>query len=486
AVDASGNVCISGRSYGDGTQYDYATICFRPNGDTAWLERYLVPGIGWDIAQDIAFDNEGNAIVTGYSWGESNPYDWATVKYDPNGVELWQRRFGGAAGNEDWAYALALDSSGAVYVTGTSNGYRPDTTEFDIVTYKYRANGDSAWVKMLDLGATDAAFAIALDPRGAVYVTGITQDTVTGLDFITVKYRPDGETAWTRRFDGPAHSRDQAVALALDQHANVYVIGTSTPAPGADGDWTLVKYDSAGNLVWVRYYQGPSTDQPTALATDPAGNVIVTGYTSQSGQSWDWLTIKYRPSGDTVWTRRHNGPGSGPDLANALVLDQHGNAIVTGSEYSDSGYSNIRTACYDTSGTEIWSATWSGPGQSDDEAVAVAIDRSGAVYVAGYTGTVLSGNDYVLIKYLVEPGVAEPTNPAQMPASAGATIVRGALHLAGREQSGPALLDASGRRVMKLDPGANDLGQLAPGVYFVLTATSPRSSPRVNRIVVTK
>lgn len=491
AVDANGNVCVSGGSHGYGTQYDYATICYRPNGDTAWFERYMIPGIGWDIAQDLAFDADGNVIVTGYSWDQASPYDWATVKYDPNGVELWARRFGGAAGNEDRAYALALDSTGAVRVTGTSNGYRPDTTEFDIVIHRYSAGGDSTWVKMLDVGDTDAAVDIALDAAGNACVTGFSQGRTSGLDFMTAKFRPDGETAWTRRHDGPAGGRDEARGLALDGAASVYVIGTCTPAPGADGDWAVVKYDSAGSLLWVRSYDGLSADQPGALAIDHAGNVIVTGYTSRPGQSWDWLTIKYRPNGDTVWTRIHNGPGSGPDLANALVVDRANNVIVTGLEYCDSLCNNIRTICYDSAGTAIWSASWSGPGSFDDEAVAVVTDSLNAVYVAGHTGTAASGNDYVLLKYTAEPGIEETPGSYGIVARRPATVVRGVLvrQAIANSQSpmaAAALLDASGRKVFDLKPGANNVSQLAPGVYFVRTAMNGQGPGSADKVVIAK
>ncbi|MDH5187308.1 MAG: SBBP repeat-containing protein, partial [candidate division WOR-3 bacterium] len=77
AVDNQGNVYVTGASYGSGTQYDYATIKYNSTGETLWVRRYNIPGIGWDIAQDIAVDNQDNIYVTGYSWGSTEyRYDY--------------------------------------------------------------------------------------------------------------------------------------------------------------------------------------------------------------------------------------------------------------------------------------------------------------------------------------------------------------------------------------------------------------------------
>src|SRR3989304_8951188 len=121
-VDGSGNVYVTGYSTGSGTYYDYATIKYYSNGDTAWVRRYNGPGNGYDEAYAIAVDGSGNVYVTGQSIGSGTYNDYATIKYYSNGDTAWVRRYNGPGNVDDVAYAIAVDGSGCVYVTGWSVG----------------------------------------------------------------------------------------------------------------------------------------------------------------------------------------------------------------------------------------------------------------------------------------------------------------------------------------------------------------------------
>ncbi len=82
----------------------------------------------------IALDNSGNIYVTGMSYGSATDLDYATVKYDSSGVEQWVTRYNGPGNDDDIAWAIALDNSGNVYVTGESVG---SGTYVDYATIKY-------------------------------------------------------------------------------------------------------------------------------------------------------------------------------------------------------------------------------------------------------------------------------------------------------------------------------------------------------------
>jgi hypothetical protein len=106
--------------------------------DTAWVRRYNGPGDSTDYARAIAVDGSGNVYVTGYNLGSGTDRDYATIKYDPNGDTAWLRRYNGPGNSEDNAYAIAVDSSGNVYVAGYSDGTE---TYRDYATVKYYPNG---------------------------------------------------------------------------------------------------------------------------------------------------------------------------------------------------------------------------------------------------------------------------------------------------------------------------------------------------------
>jgi hypothetical protein len=238
-VDGCNNVYVTGVSQLSGTDYDYATIKYYPNGDTAWVRRYNGPGNDYDEAYAIAVDGSGNVYVTGNSWGSGTQCDYATIKYYPDGNTAWVRRYNGPGKYDDNAYAIVVDSSGNVYVTGWSWG---SGTDYDYATIKYYPDGNTAWVKRYNGpgDSTDYAYAIAIDGSNNVYVTGRSRGSGTGYACATIKYYPNGDTAWVKRYNGPGNY-DEALAIAVDGSGNVYVTGWSWGS-GTHEDYATIKY----------------------------------------------------------------------------------------------------------------------------------------------------------------------------------------------------------------------------------------------------
>jgi hypothetical protein len=400
AVDDSGNVYVTGRSYGGGTSYDYATIKYKSNGDTAWVRRYNGPGSDWDQASSIAVDDSGYVYVTGASSGSGTYHDYATIKYYPNGDTAWVRTYNGAGNFNDYASAIAIDSSGYVYVTGDCKG---SGTDRDYATIKYYPNGDTAWVRIYNGPinvAGDWAYDLAVGDSGYVYVTGASYGISISKDFTTIKYRPDGDTAWVRRYDGPGNGEDIAYAIALDGLNNVYVTGYSD-STGTFQDYATIKYDSNGNELWVKRYSAPAegTDIAYAIAVDGSNNVYVTGYSGGGPTDIDYATIKYYSNGDTAWVRRYNGPVNGWDGAFAIAIDGSNNVYVTGYSVGNGTSYDYATIKYYSNGDTAWVERYNGIGDSADYAYAIAVDDSGNAYVTGKSYESGTNYDYCTIKY---------------------------------------------------------------------------------------
>src|SRR6266508_648648 len=103
AVDTSGNVYVTGHSYGSDF-FDYITIKYSPAGTEEWVARYNGAGNSDDRPNAVAVDASGNVYVTGYS---SN--DYATIKYSPSGIQQWVARYNRPGNTADRAWALAVD-----------------------------------------------------------------------------------------------------------------------------------------------------------------------------------------------------------------------------------------------------------------------------------------------------------------------------------------------------------------------------------------
>jgi uncharacterized delta-60 repeat protein len=451
AIDpGDGSIYVTGSSSASCTGTDYLTVKYNPNGDTMWTARFNGPGAGDNAAAALALDPAGNVYVTGYSYGSGKTFDYATVKYNAAGTRLWVAFYDGPQHGDDIATALTVDRSGNAYVTGKS-GHFPS---FDYVTIKYDQAGSEQWVARYHGpgDSTDQATAIAIDTSGNVYVTGYGYGSGTREDYLTLKYGPSGAEQWAARYNGPGDSTDEAAAVGVDAAGNVYVTGASTGL-GTMEDYATVKYNPSGAEEWVARYNGAGnyTDKATALAIDDSGNVCVTGYSYES--TYDFATLKYTASGIQRWvalydTYTYAGSGyqNGYEYATAIALDDSGNLCVTGYTYVASYSYNYATVKYTASGVKEWDAIYLQPDFSQGVPKAVAVDASGNICVAGsrdpYSGRSYNP-DFLTLKYN-RGGVQQwfagydgPGNSDDQPAAI-ASDTAGNIYVTGQSGSYPA------------------------------------------------
>jgi len=438
ATDGAGNVYVTGFSSRSETHMDYATVKYDASGVEQWTARHDELGSSRDFAAAMVIDSSGNVYVTGSYGG----WDYLTVKYDADGVQQWVAR----CNDGDFAVDLAVDGAGNVYVTGSRNdGY---------ATVKYNSAGTEQWVATYTNNRpeskTRGAVDLAIDGDGKVYVTGSVMvgshhsdgEYVEEWGYATVKYDSFGDEEWVRiyghREDGyaaalavdgagnvyvtggngtvkynsagtPEGSMSSGTALAIDEAGNVYVIREDSEGSNGYSDYITIKHNSAGQKQWDARYNGPgnSWDQPSALAVDGNGNVYVTGHSIGAGTGYDYATIKYNSAGTQEWVATYHGPGNGDDLAIALVVDDADNVYVTGNSWNSTN-GDYTTIKYNAAGTQQWVVTYNGPGNEYDMAAALAVDGAGNVYVAGSSIGSNTGSDFATIKYTqISPPIAD-------------------------------------------------------------------------------
>lgn len=398
AVDASGNVYVTGGSPPvPFSAFDYATIKYNASGTQEWVARYTGTPTGVDEAFAIAVDDQGNVYITGYSDGGASSTDYATIKYNSSGEQQWAARYSGLANDDDAAYAIAVDNSGYVYVTGTS---RSTSVNYDYATVKYDPSGNQVWVARYDgTGNFDNAVAVAVDDQGNVFVAGWSSNANGLYDYATVKYNSSGVQQWAARYAEAGSGDNICTAMAIDESDNVYVTGGSSGS-SAPFDYATVKYNSSGEEQWTARYDGTGNDFDEAkdIEVDASGNVYVSGRSVGINTYLDYATVKYNSAGIQQWAARYDGPLSIDDEVTGIALDNQANVYVTGVCVGETTDYDFVTLKYSTTGEEQWLTSFNGTGNLGDKPFGIAVDASGYVYATGYSYGVNSF-DFGTVKY---------------------------------------------------------------------------------------
>jgi len=365
-------VAASGRNASGYAQI--VTTRQRASGSDMWVATHTA-ATGFESAIALAVDAAGGAAVAGTAYDTS--YDMLVLRYDAAGAEQWVRRYDGGSLAQDDPRAIAFDTNGNVIVTGGSAG--------DWATVKWSPNGTQLWAVLEEGGTaqdTGTPRAVAVDGAGNAYVTGESQG-----DLLVVAYDPNGNVLWRDRYAGPNGLRDVGTALALDgASGSLFVAGES------EGAYVVLRYTLSGARRWLQRYPNifPGTSTPSALAIDASrGRVIVTGAgrgdPGISGLT-DFLTLAYTVDGAALWARRFDGSAHGDDGGVALALGSDGEVSVTGRSQGAGTSFDFVTLAYDTNGNELWIQRHGAAGASDDQPVGLGVDSLGAVTVAGNAG----------------------------------------------------------------------------------------------------
>ena len=344
-----------------------------------------------------------------------------------------------------WPYDMAVDAAGNTYVVGALYGAMTlddgtrlassSINDSDGFLVKYTPSGAVAWAHRLGAAPTfDAAYGVAADAVGNVYVTGqfTRQVAVGSFQLSTIpgasgaylaKYDAQGVAQWVRQSTerGPGETAS-GQDVELDAAGNVYTTGFVTwggsafgtlavrPEPGDTYAHYVAKYDAAGAVQWAQT-DGSTLSTSTRfsyLAVAPGGEVYLScsiqqaaafgGQRYPSRGSSDAFVVKYDALGRREWVRLYGGPGTDEvrrgavDAAGSLYVpfsyaDQ---AVVGGTPLRSAGSIDQALLKISDLGVLDWVRTAGGPDY--DIAQSAALDPFGNVYLAGwFVGTATAG-----------------------------------------------------------------------------------------------
>ena len=289
ALDSTGNIYVVGVNVvSPGVDNDMVLVKYNSSGVQQWNRTW---GGNFDErGYDVAVDSSGNIFVTGLtvSFGPGTCGVFI-VKYNSSGSQLWNQTWGGGA--IEYGYAIALSTSGNIYLAGSTTSYGPPNT--NVFLAKFNSSGDWKWSQFWGGGAIEGAADITVDSQENIYVAGSTSSfTAGGYDTLLIKYNSSGSQQYNRTWGGTLD--DTLASIVLDSSNDIYLTG-STGSFGADGlDMLIMKYDNIGNLQWNRTWGGSSNDRGNAILLDSSEDLFVAGYTASYGAgNNDMVLVKF-------------------------------------------------------------------------------------------------------------------------------------------------------------------------------------------------
>lgn len=364
AIDRNGNVHITGYCINDTVGADVFVIKIANSGNVAWDVYYN--GTPWsrDYATGMALDDSGNIYIGGSSGAYAQGTDFLVVKYNPSGIEQWTTRYNSANlwHAYDWLSELAVDRQGNVYVTGSS-GWNADTS----VTIKYSSQGIQQWIVKYQTGYSSYDPKLLLDNENNVYI-GLSSGEL-------IKFNSSGHQLWKTVISPGCGPLD----MVYDSSGYIIIMGGCG----------LVKISSMGEIVWrvpeARFFK---------IKVDRLGNIYGVRHQRLPGQSQNFYTEKYSPSGMLLWSAIYNSPENISEWYPKIDVDDNGNAYICGYSSTYDVHADIILVKYDSNGSEKWVRRYDRGLNAHEIPSSIHIDSKGNIFILGF-----SPEGYLMLKY---------------------------------------------------------------------------------------
>jgi hypothetical protein len=304
--DAAGNLVTVGNTFASADITAVLVTKHNSSAEQVWQVSYHpnLSTVSKNYGIAVTTDASGNIYVAAATRNSANgKYDYLVLEYSSSGSLVWSRIINGASDLDDLPAAIALNSSGELFVVGTSLG---SSTLTDYLTLRLDpSNGNTIWSQVYDNDSNyEAAVDIVFDLQGNPVITGLSGTNFSNNEVVTVKYgQATGSLDAENHFGGGTLNFTNPKAFTRDQWGNFYIAGEIISA-GAQ-DISVIKLDTALNLKWTAIYDyNNEKESVNALTTDSEGNVLFVGNSVVNASFTDLLAVKYDSSGTLKWAQR--------------------------------------------------------------------------------------------------------------------------------------------------------------------------------------
>lgn len=418
-IDSGGNAITVGYVSNPGTGDDLLIRKYDRTGRLLWTQMYDGGGSGDEFSADVIIDAGDNIYATGTGVNSSGNTDIVTLKYDPSGNLQWAAHYDGPLGGRDESYgwpAIGLDDNGNIYVGGYSQAL---DGVYEFAAVKYDSAGNELWARHYrgpnPQRPNSYGYSIAVTGDGNVYMSGSVANLNDNSDYAVIKYDTDGNVLWERLFDGQYGGDDSLYTITVDDSESVFASGISdSQYLNGDFEYCTASYDADGNFRWEARYGGSfGFHYGWVSAPDGAGGAYVSGASMTTGGEYDMVTVHYDANGNLAWAQRYRNPiWFGDDWAYMLRLDGDGNVLVAGYGWNGIGEGdNAYLVKYSPTGNLLEEVNYDSPVHGQDRFYSVAVDDAGRVVTTGFSLGAQTGADTLVAKYTTAPAPELTLNP---------------------------------------------------------------------------
>jgi hypothetical protein len=398
ASGAGGEFYLAGE-FLDTTEFG-GKMLISSGGTDIFLAKYTSDGVpiwankigaaDYDYVQKVITDSDGNVIIAGYFYGDtqigSDHYtsygsqDIFLAKFSPEGAFLWSFRAGGQSA--DYVTGLALDADQNLVIAGYYyNAIVFDDSTLiaagssDIFLAKFSADGDLIWTSTAGGSSSDQCRSACCDPEGNVLLSGsfyyditlgdTTLSTLNPVGVVIARYLPDGQIDRAFQLDGTYLSTENYVAA--DQEGGFYLTGNfselihfgchSFDAGEFNQDIYIAKYGINCENLWARQAYSHASDQVMGISVDQDNFVYITGHyldTIQFEQltlpytlccgSREIFIVKYNASGGVLWGQQISGARAS---IQSMTLNSQDELLLSGLFSEDVILGNLTLSNFD-------------------------------------------------------------------------------------------------------------------------------------------
>lgn len=248
------------------------------------------------------------------------------------------------------------------------------------------------------LNSANKAVCARLDSDKNVIVLCYTWQPDSTGDIMVIKLDPTGQERWRRIIDGPAHTDDRPVDIAIDNENNIWVCG-HTRTRFNDADIFLVKVSATGRILHKETFGlfSGKFDLPSAMTVDQAGCPAIAGYVTSPDSGINYAILRFYPSGELYWYRTFATLEL--DQANGIAVDDSCNIYSTGVVNGALHSSDLLVMKHDSAGNVKWLHRYDGRRSDNDAGRCITLDDSAGVYVSGYVNHSGERADLPLLKF---------------------------------------------------------------------------------------